>query len=524
MPRLLVHFARFGAYHRARLRAAVDAMAPLGWEVVGLEIASTDATYAWDEVLHSALEEGGEPRVVTAFPRRIYEELNAAEYRQVLHPLLDGLAPDAMAIAGWGSVDAGSCLSWCRRHEVPRIVMSETRHADGRRMWWKEFLKSRMVRRFDAALVGGKSHRDYLVKLGLPEGKIRLGYNVVDNGYFSAEAERWREKTQDGKTQDTREEGEKTEEKTEEKKTEDRRPEVRDPYFLASNRFIARKNLARLVDAYAGYVESYRLSVNGYQGKGGGEHLRSPISDLRSPIWNLCLLGDGGLKGALVAQCEALGLRVVMGAPWETGEKVGSVGLDRTLAAPEGEMQLEGKCVGDSLASTVTDRRSVGHAPPDSCSSHEHLTPLGPSGQARRSSPTSLLSPDSCPRTPGSVFFPGFRQIAELPRFYAHAGAFVHPAMEEPWGLVINEAMACGLPVLSSRNVGAAEELVDEGVNGWVFDPANVADMTAGLCKIAEMSDEARLAMAAASARILEERCPTAAFGRGLAEILTGRA
>ena len=92
--------------------------------------------------------------------------------------------------------------------------------------------------------------------------------------------------------------------------------------------------------------------------------------------------------------------------------------------------------------------------------------------------------------------------------------------MDEPWGLVINEAMACGLPVLSSRNVGAAEELVDEGVNGWVFDPSNVAEITACLGKIAEMSDEARLAMGAASTRILEERCPTAAFGRGLAELL----
>jgi hypothetical protein len=51
-------------------------------------------------------------------------------------------------------------------------------------------------------------------------------------------------------------------------------------------------------------------------------------------------------------------------------------------------------------------------------------------------------------------------------------------------------------------------------------DPANVADITACLGKIAEMSDEARLAMGAASVRILEERCPTAAFGRGLAELL----
>jgi glycosyltransferase involved in cell wall biosynthesis len=55
------------------------------------------------------------------------------------------------------------------------------------------------------------------------------------------------------------------------------------------------------------------------------------------------------------------------------------------------------------------------------------------------------------PPNGGLVVFAGFRQIDELPAFYAGAGAFVHPAWEEPWGLVINEAMASGLPVLSSK-------------------------------------------------------------------------
>jgi glycosyltransferase involved in cell wall biosynthesis len=456
MRRLLVHFARYGAYHRARLRTAVEALAPHGWEVFGLEIASTDSTYAWAEVAPPTERDIGEPLIITAFPGRVHEEITAAEYRRVLHPLLDGLAPDAMAIAGWGSRDAASCLSWCRRHEVRRIVMSETRHADGRRVWWKEMLKHYVIARFDAALVGGKSHRDYLVKLGLPADKIRLGYNVVNNGYFAAEAERWREKTQDGKTQDAREDADggglaaeemprvgggltRGETPRETAWRETRQPQrashdpraasrnpraAIQPFFLASNRFVERKNLARLVDAYAGYVESFRLSVNGYQGRkegaagqGGDEitqrsgldgqeasHLHlTPLAtsgpaQRSSPTgpWNLVLLGDGELREKLIAKCHELGLQVIQAAPWE-----------------------------------------------------------------------SFLTSDSCPLTSGTVFFPGFRQIDDLPRFYAHAGAFVHPAMEEPWGLVINEAMACGLPVLSSRNVGAAEELVDEGVNGW---------------------------------------------------------
>jgi hypothetical protein len=67
MPRLLIHFARYGPYHHARLKAAHEVLAPLGWEVIGLEIAGTDSTYASNEAKGSA--DG--PRVVTAFPGSI---------------------------------------------------------------------------------------------------------------------------------------------------------------------------------------------------------------------------------------------------------------------------------------------------------------------------------------------------------------------------------------------------------------------------------------------------------------------
>jgi len=118
-----------------------------------------------------------------------------------------------------------------------------------------------------------------------------------------------------------------------------------------------------------------------------------------------------------------------------------------------------------------------------------------------------------------AVYFPGFRQIEELPRFYAHAGCFIHPALEEPWGLVINEAMASGLPVLSSDNVGAAEELVDDGMNGWKFSPENVAGMAAVMQTISAFNFPLS-AFGAASRRILEARSPTRAFGEGLARLL----
>jgi 1,2-diacylglycerol 3-alpha-glucosyltransferase len=72
------------------------------------------------------------------------------------------------------------------------------------------------------------------------------------------------------------------------------------------------------------------------------------------------------------------------------------------------------------------------------------------------------------------VHWAGFRQIEELPVFYALAGALVLASISEPWGLVVNEAMASGLPLIVSSRVGAVGDLVFPGINGYVFDPEDV--------------------------------------------------
>lgn len=56
-------------------------------------------------------------------------------------------------------------------------------------------------------------------------------------------------------------------------------------------------------------------------------------------------------------------------------------------------------------------------------------------------------------------------------QFYAQAGIFVFPTLSDTWGLVVNEAMAAGLPVLGSLYSQAVEDLVQWGVTGWTFFP-----------------------------------------------------
>ena len=69
------------------------------------------------------------------------------------------------------------------------------------------------------------------------------------------------------------------------------------------------------------------------------------------------------------------------------------------------------------------------------------------------------------------VHFVGPKPYDELPAYYALAGGFIHASTTEQWGLVVNEAMACGLPVLVSSRCGCADNLVQDGINGYTFDP-----------------------------------------------------
>lgn len=74
------------------------------------------------------------------------------------------------------------------------------------------------------------------------------------------------------------------------------------------------------------------------------------------------------------------------------------------------------------------------------------------------------------------VVFAGAIDYNAIPSYYASADVFVMPTLEDNWSLVVPEAMACGLPVLCSKYNGCYPELIDEGGNGWVFDPLDEGD------------------------------------------------
>ena len=367
-PSIAVVFHHIGPYHHARLNAAADRLSVTGteWSAKGYDAwgaAATPARYS----------------KVSLFAEATDHYPNKAELRCAFWSALEQTNPDVVAINGWnnfGSLIAANC---CMRRGIPMIVMSESSSQDEPRTWWKEAIKRRIAGLYSAALVGGQRHVEYLVELGMPHERIFPGYDVVDNHYFRQKAEEIRIQ----------------------------RSEVRqkcalpENYFLASARFIEKKNLSALIEAYAEY--------------------RRRSSAANVP-WDLVVLGDGPLRETLNSQLSTLNLN-----------------------------------------------------------EHVHL--------------------------------PGFKPYDELPVYYALANAFVHASTTEQWGLVVNEAIASGLPVIVSNRCGCAPELVNG--NGFTFDPINEDELATRLLEMASLSDEERKHLGNNSYRIAQNFAPEL-FGEGL--------
>jgi len=80
-----------------------------------------------------------------------------------------------------------------------------------------------------------------------------------------------------------------------------------------------------------------------------------------------------------------------------------------------------------------------------------------------------------------NIFFEGFVQQEDIVKYYKLADVFVLPSFNEVWGFVVNEAMACGLPVISSSYAGATRDLVKDNINGYSFNPHDIDELAAKL-------------------------------------------
>ncbi|WP_370727804.1 glycosyltransferase family 4 protein [Fibrella arboris] len=105
-----------------------------------------------------------------------------------------------------------------------------------------------------------------------------------------------------------------------------------------------------------------------------------------------------------------------------------------------------------------------------------------------------------------SVYLTGFVNQSAVSDYYAVADVYVMCSTEEEtWGLSTNEAMNFGLPLILSNQVGGADDLVQDGVNGYVVPGGDVAELAKAIQKMMSQPAEARQQMGQQSLQLVRQ-------------------
>ena len=118
----------------------------------------------------------------------------------------------------------------------------------------------------------------------------------------------------------------------------------------------------------------------------------------------------------------------------------------------------------------------------------------------------------------GLIRFGGFAQREQLAIYYALAEMVILPTYTDTWGLVVNEAMACSLPLILSRSAGCAADLVTENWNGLLVTPRDVSSLTSAMRCLADHPDLCATMGANSAQRVLHYSPKE--WSRGAAQIV----
>lgn len=343
--RVLLFVRRVGPYHHARFQSVKEC------RLMVVETRPDSQEYAWKFEAKGKYE-------LKQFPRAADPErgIRGRELKDAVKNIFIEYEPNVIVTTGWADPEYHAAVFEAMKRKIPRVVISDSRHEDEPRKYYKEWLKRIILKSYSSAIAAGSASRSYLLRLGFEPDSIYTPWDVIDNNHFSRD------------------------------KPVKLAFAERD--FVCVSRFIAKKNLVRLLHSFSQYRKT------------GGKR-------------NLKLLGSGTL-----------------------------------------EMPLRKKV--DDL------------------------------------------------RLNSNVSFEGFKQYEELPSYLNQGLCLILPSISDQWGLVVNEAMASGLPVLVSDQCGCVSDLVESGKNGFIFNPFDEEDITRAMFKMDQLKVEEWQSMSQAAQRKIE--------------------
>lgn len=300
--RLAVVWHSFGPYHYARLRALAER-----FDAVGIQVAERDSEPGWNGHQWAA------GLWICSARRRGSDSGSKTSDAIMLWRILEDIRADAVLVPGYASTPALTTALWAKVRGALPVLMSDSTAEDRARNGAREKAKRALVRGlFPCALVAGTRAARYAERLGILRERIALGYDVVDNAFFSEGVDRIRAAASPCAL------------------------DVPDGYFLYVGRLAPEKNLDTLLRAF---------SV--YRAQGGK--------------WSLAIVGRGALEGHLKRQSCGLGLEheVAILGPRDTEGLLPVYAFARCLVLPS-LRETWGLVVNEAMASglpvVVSDR------------------------------------------------------------------------------------------------------------------------------------------------------------------------
>lgn len=356
---ICIIWQRFLSYHVARITCLSDRVSQLGYRLTAIEVASQDQTYGFPSNTK-------ELKHICCFPKATYHTHKAKDIFKKVLEVLNYLKTDVVFAPATPFPEGMAAIAYGRINKKRIVMMDDAWEYSDRRGYLTRLIKRLIHRNVDAAFIPAHSHMPYYRELGFTEDRIIYGVDVVDNEYFFNMSDRIHSESSSLRLS----------------------RKLPQKYFLFVGRFLPRKGLETLIEAYNKYYTKF------------GEK-----------AWDLVLVGTGS-------------------------------DFDRIY----------------NLSQNVS-----------------------------------------------KIKFAGPQYGDELCIFYGLASAVIVPSISDPWGLVVNEAMASGLPVLVSAGCGAAKTLVKDGENGWKFSPGDSDYLSELMIRLGEFSQEQLKEMGNQSRKIIDD-------------------
>ena len=185
---LAICFGQFGPYHHARVAALQDAAHEQGARVVPVQIASDTATYAWKESDESRVK-GKMCEDLRTLCAVVEEEASPLDVFLKARKLFRDEKVDVAFLPSYSPARFFALFAAAKSLGIRTVMMNESHAGTEQATGWKRWIKRQIVKRFDAAFVGGEPHKRHFASLGIPAEKIFTGYDAVDGDFFAQRAD-----------------------------------------------------------------------------------------------------------------------------------------------------------------------------------------------------------------------------------------------------------------------------------------------------------------------------------------------